>query len=320
MSFKNIKGQDRAIATLSKALQNDALAKAYLFSGPQGIGKRQVALALAATLNCEEGGSDACGRCGSCLKIKNNQHPDVRLIEDENNSLKIEQIRQMQREINLKPYEGRKKVYIIDNAHNLTAESSNALLKTLEEPPPESLIILVTFKPSLLFKTILSRCQMLFFSPLSRKELEVLLKGDYGLDTSRAHFLSYFCEGRLGDALRLKEAGFYQEKNRVIDDFALMRRHWPLEASAPETRDDFRKDINVLVSWFRDLYLLKTGVPEAEVINFDRRHELAKLADNYSFAELSGIFDFLSDAILHLEQNVNVKLLTSNLKVELWKG
>ncbi len=319
MSFKDIKGQDRVVAILREAIDNNSVAKAYIFSGPEGVGKKQVALALAAALNCEEARNDGCGKCASCRKIKNNQHPDVLFIEDKNNSLKIEDIRQMQRRINLKAYEGRKKVCILDNAHNLTAESSNALLKTLEEPPADSVIILVSSKPSLLFKTILSRCRVLRFYPLARKELEGVFRSDYGLDSSRAHFLSYFSEGRLGDALRLKDTGFYQEKNKVIDEFALGRQAGFGEPGAAQTREGLRRDVNILMSWFRDICLLKIGLPQAELINFDRRHELAKLADKYELSELNGIFDFLSNAILHLEQNVNVRLLVSGLKAELWK-
>jgi DNA polymerase-3 subunit delta' len=226
----------------------------------------------------------------------------------------------MQREINLKPYEARVKVYIIDDAHNLNAESSNALLKTLEEPPAHSVIILVSSKTSLLFKTVLSRCQIVRFYPLQRKELEKILKNDYGLDVSRAHFLSYFCEGRIGDALRLKDAGFYQDKNMVIDDFLLSCHQAASGASASQTREGLRRDINILISWFRDICFLKTGMPGEELINFDRRNELTKMAHDYTQAELERIINLLSDALLRLNQNINLKLLTSNLKAELWKG
>jgi len=335
MSFKDIKGQDKTIAILRKAIEDESVSQAYLFSGPAGIGKKQVALEFAAALNCQQGRADPCGKCSSCLKIKNSQHPDVRVIDADilvdisneqeknakalTNAIKIGHVRQLEKMISLRAYEGVKKVSIIDEAHNLTPSASNALLKTLEEPPRDSVIILVSSKPALLFKTIISRCQVLRFYPLPRKELELLLKGNYGLDSSQAHFLSYFCDGRLGDALRLEDLGFYQEKNKVIDEFALRQRAGIWESSLPETREGLRRDVNILMSWFRDLYLLKTGMPENEVINFDRRRELARTADSYSIAELNNTFDFLSDALLRVEQNVNVKLLFSSLKVELCK-
>ena len=106
----------------------------------------------------------------------------------------------------------------------------------------------------------------------------------------------------------------------MIDEFALKPRAGIWGPWGPETREGFRSDVNILVSWFRDLYLLKTGMPENEVINFDRRHELAKIADSYSIAELNSTFDFLSDALWRVEQNANVKLLVSILKVELCKN
>ncbi|MFA4984453.1 MAG: DNA polymerase III subunit delta' [Candidatus Omnitrophota bacterium] len=320
MSFKDIKGQDSSLELLRRAIQEDSVAKAYLFSGPEGIGKRRAALEFAKAVNCRDNDADSCGECGCCLKIDNNRHPDVRLIEGESGTIRIDDIRQMQREINLRPYDAQLKVYIIDNAHNLNAESSNALLKTLEEPPAHSVIVLVSSKPSLLFKTVISRCQIVRFYPLGRDRLEGILKSEYGLDVSRAHFLSYFCEGRIGDALRLKDAGFYQEKNRVIDDFLTSRHSVAPAVSVSQTREGLHRDINILIGWFRDICFLKTGMAGEELINFDRRNELAMMAQDYTQEQLSGIFDFLSEAHLRIDQNVNLKLLTSNLKAELWKG
>jgi len=233
----------------------------------------------------------------------------------DSNAIRIELIRQLQKEINLKPYEARKKVFIINDAHNLTAEASNALLKTLEEPPQDSLIILVTSKPGLLFKTVISRCKIIKFCPLKRSALQDLIGREYSCDENLAHFLAYFCEGKIGQALRLKDTDLLSQKNKIIDEIIL--RKDSLEYGPGPDREELRKYLNVLATWFRDIYMLKIGMPHAELINFDRRKELLKSMGLYSFAALNEIIRFVSDALLYLEQNVNPKLLLSNLKAAL---
>lgn len=319
MSFSAIKGQDRPVEVLKSYIKNSCLEGGYLFVGPEGVGKKMTALGLAETLNCSDSRVDTCGNCPSCLKIKNNQHPDVHIISNEDAQIKIDQIRQLQRDINLKAYEGAFKVFIIDNAHTLTAEASNSLLKILEEPPKKSVIILISDKPGLLFKTVVSRCKVLKFPALKRKILEGILKKDYKLDTGFAHFLAYFSEGRLGRALKLKDENMVVEKNHIIDKFILANRP-KLEGLAEQKREEVRKSLNLLAVWFRDIYLLKIGMPEEEVINSDRSAELMQSASRYSFLDLDRILTGISSALGYLEQNVNTRLLLYNLGIELWKA
>lgn len=291
----------------------------YLFTGPEGIGKKMAALALAKALNCPEAKTDACGHCASCLKIENGQHPDVHIITGEGAQIKIEAIRQLQKDVSLKAYEGVFKAFIIDNAHTLSAEAANCLLKILEEPPKKSLIILITDKPNLLFKTIISRCKTLKFLPLKREVLEAILKKDYKLDVQFAHFLAYFSEGRLGQALKLKDSGILAKKNNLIDKFVLASRP-DIDSMAAQDKEDVRFSLNLLAAWFRDIYLLKAGLPEQEVINSDRREDLTRSARGFSFLDLEAIFTNISTAISYLEKNVNTRLLLFNLRMELWKA
>lgn len=317
MSFQDIKGQDKAIGLLREFMKQGRLASSYLFLGPEGIGKNLTAKTFAKALNCENNLSDSCDRCSSCLKMEKLTHPDLHFISpslssntDKFEAIKIEDIRQLQRDINLKAYEAKKKIFIIDNAHNLTPEASNAMLKILEEPPPDSLIILISHKPSLLFKTIISRCQILKFYPLPREKLKEILKSNYGLDNHQAHFLAYFSEGRLGLALKLKDKDTLREKNRIIDEFGLYNRPH-LEDSLTQSREELRRSLNLLSVWFRDIYLIKAGIPNSEIINLDRRTELIRLTKRYSFSDLDKILKSISDALLYLERNINIKLLYS---------
>lgn len=323
MSFNSIRGQDSPIQILKDHIKHDRLAGAYLFTGPEGVGKGFSAAAFAKAVNCLNDNrihaSDCCDSCQSCLKIDNGRHPDVHIIDPEDSEIKIEFIRQLQHSINLKPYEARKKVFIINNAHNLNVASSNAFLKTLEESAGASLIILVTSKPSLLLKTIISRCRIIKFFPLSRTQVEDILNKEYSVDNDLAHFLAYFCEGRLGSALRLKGGGIFLLRNKVLDGFSLAVKGLPCNFPV-ENRQDMRNCLNILASWLRDMYILKTGIPVFELINADRKTELSGFTQHFSFSELDSILKFLSDSLLNLERNINIKLLHSNLKVELWKG
>lgn len=319
MTFKDIKGQEQAIQILKSHIDHSRLASAYLFVGPEGIGKCLVAKILAKVLNCLKTTSDSCDACASCLKIEHGQHPDVHIIDNQDAEIKIEDIRELQSKIGLRPYEGRYKVFIVKNAHNLNSASANAFLKTLEESPPHSLIILVTEKPALLLKTIISRCQIVRFYPLKRHEVEEALRRDYGLKDNLAHYLAYFCEGRIAHALRLKDRDMLEEKNRVIDEYTFLKDP-RREIQAVQNKEAMRDSLNILAAWFRDIYLLKSGVPHSELINLDRKNELLKIMQHFSFLDLEDRINFISEALFYLGHNVNIKLLQSNLRIKLWKG
>jgi len=318
MSFNSIKGQDKAINMLRGYIEQSRLEGGYLFAGPEGVGKKLVAKTLAKAVNCLSDNLDACEQCASCKKIENNQHPDVHFIEQADSEIKIEYIRGLQREMSLRPYEAKRKIFIIDNAHNLTAEASNCLLKILEEPPPSSLIILISDKPSLLFKTIISRCKVLKFPPFSRPALKEIIKNDYGLDNNTAHFLAYFSEGRLGRALKLKDTDIIREKNVIIDKLARFSKT-DLGNLDIQNKDQIRSYLNILATWFRDIYLIKIGMPHSEIINFDRKDELLKIMSRFSFSDLNYILSSISDSIVYLNQNINNKLVLYNLGVQLCK-
>ena len=320
MAFGEIKGQEKAIAILRRHLNNARVAGAYLFTGTDGIGKYMAARTFAKVLNCLESKDDSCDTCVSCRKIDKNGHPDVHFIDpQDSDTIKIEDIRQLKQNIGLRAYEAKFKVFVINDAHKLTAEASNALLKILEEPPGSSVIILVTAKPALLFKTVISRCQAVKFFPLERAKLENMLKENYNIEPDPAHFLAYFCEGRIGRCLKFNDPDLLKEKNTIIDIFTASRATNLDNLAKQNSKEDIRRYLNTLASWFRDLYLAKLGTPQAELINTDRREEIARSLDSYSWDKLEKIFKCISDSLLYLEQNINVKLTLSNLKAELWK-
>ncbi|OGS26570.1 MAG: DNA polymerase III subunit delta' [Elusimicrobia bacterium RIFOXYB2_FULL_48_7] len=178
MSFKDILGQDRAINLLQKQLSNNKVPHAYLFSGAEGTGRKKTALELAKALNCRNQDGCACDTCVSCKKTEGGNHPDVHLVDfnfqaalldedaEKQTRIKIETIKEAQKQISMKASEGRWKVFIIDPAEKMNAESANCLLKTLEEPPANSLMILVSSSNSSMPQTLLSRCQQIRFNRL----------------------------------------------------------------------------------------------------------------------------------------------------------
>ncbi|MDD5060641.1 MAG: AAA family ATPase [Candidatus Omnitrophica bacterium] len=303
MEFCNCLGQDRSIKIIKSYVEKSSFSGAYIFSGPEGIGKKMVALAIAQELNCSN----------------SLMHPDIHIIEKGLSQIKIEDIRDIQGQANLRPYEGKMKVFIIDNAHKLNQDAANSLLKVLEEPPKDTLIILITHKPQNIIKTVLSRCKQIKFPPMPREELENILVKNYSLEKSAAHFLSYYCEGRIGLALKLKDSPLFTEKNRIFDSFVLAQKNNEYNF-AGQNKEELHNFLNILASWFRDIYLLKAGMPENETIHLDRKADLARQAARFSFKQLDDIISAISGSLLYLEKNINSKLILHNLGAQLWKA
>src|SRR5689334_2021482 len=187
-------GHEWAVDFLRRSLAGARAAHAYLLSGPAGVGKALLALRLAQALNCERGGPDPCLACRACKRIERGNHPDVRvagmasqaagLKADEaarQKDLKIDTVRDWQSDISLRPYKGRRRVFILHDAERLTEAAANAMLKTLEEPPPYATIILVANSGGDLLPTIVSRCQPLRLRPVPRAKVVAALRERYAL-------------------------------------------------------------------------------------------------------------------------------------------
>ena len=319
MRFSDVLGHDRSLSIIKAYLANSSFSGAYIFSGPEGIGKKITAKIIAQQLNCTGQADRPCESCSSCLKIQKEEHPDLHIIQNGQSQIKMEDIRGILRQANLRPYEGISKVFIIDNAHKLNSEAANSLLKVLEEPPRDVLIILVTHKPQNIIKTVLSRCKEIKFSPLVRGQLETVLMNNYALDKTTAHFLAYYAEGRLGLALKLKDTPLLREKNKIFDSFILSSK--PLDHfMMNQSKEQVQVCLNILASWFRDIYLLKAGLSDKEVIHLDRHSDLLKLIPRFSFRQLDEIMATLAESSFYLEKNINSKLLLHNLGAQLWKA
>lgn len=216
MSFSDILGHERPKKILRNLILSNCVPHAFLFWGPSGVGKKTMAIELAKKLNCQTSTGDACDDCISCRKISQGIHPDVTLISPEGNSVGIDQIHILEKEVVLKPFEGKVKVYVLDGMEKLTQEAGNCLLKTLEEPPDKVVLILVSENKDILLKTIVSRCQIISFGYISKPQVVSFLKAKCGIADSDAEELAEFSGGSIGQALSFKEKDFFEEKKKFF--------------------------------------------------------------------------------------------------------
>lgn len=200
MTWEKIKGQEKAIEILKADIENNKVTPAYLFSGIEGIGKKLVALEFIKALNCENSTSSiSCETCNTCNKINKEIHPEVKTIASQNNIISIDQIRDLQKNLILRPLNIKIKCFIIEEAEKLTLESSNCFLKSLEEPPNKVIFILITSKRSLLLPTITSRCKEIKFTPISQNFQNEIFKS-WQLEENTINLLMDLCEGSPGKA------------------------------------------------------------------------------------------------------------------------
>ena len=328
MAFKDLKGQDKAIELFRNSVNRDRLAHAYLFFGPAGVGKGLFAKSLAKLLNCEkplkEKGLvvDCCDECVCCRRIDDFNHPDVHWIRSQAQSkrISIDAIRTLQKEISLKAYEGKFKVFIIEEAHEMTAEAANSLLKTLEEPPRGSLLVLTSNNLGRLLPTIISRCQVVKFYLLEYERLKQILIEDYRVKTDNAHFLSIASEGRLGQALDLKEKDSLNKKNRLIEQVCRSERRFSSnDIFNIKDKRGLAIQIKYLLNWFRDILIFKAGVAASSVINADRIEKIEARANSFSFQQLEQIITKIDQAHRLIEQNVNPKIALEVMLEEIAK-
>lgn len=319
--FNDILGQDKVLSLLISALANGTTTHAYLFTGTQGVGKTMAAVRFAAALNCEAKG---CGVCQPCRKTLAGAHPDVEVIAADGASLKIEQVRKLGRSIGLKPFEGRRKAYIIRDAHLMTIEAANALLKNLEEPPGYVTFILTAPGADGLLPTVVSRCQEVPFAAIKPALIERLLIDQNGLAADKAIVIAALASGSVAKAKRLaddekmvglrefvlRSAGVLKEGDitalfRFKDEvMGLLKGRGKAEGPAAIV-----EVVEVLASWYRDLLVFKeTGDPSL-LINRDYTADVATESASYGRKDLTAALEVLVEAAKDMRTNANKELL-----------
>ena len=328
MSFRELIGQRDARAVLQGALRSGCVAHAYLFVGPEGVGRRAAALAFAQALLCETGGDDACGTCPACRKIAAGSHPDLRIIAPggrtesgaERRAVGIEQIRDLKREASYPPYEARWKVFVIEDAEAMRAEAANSLLKVLEEPASQSVIILISESASAVLPTIVSRSQIVRFTFVPAAEIAAALTERAGVSAEQAPFLGALAGGRPGLALREAAEGgatleFRQEVVKTLEAVAAGGPVRRLEAAEAVSRqkDDLERWLDTALLWIRDVAVWQAAHDPALLVNLDRRDRIAAWGQR---ARPEGVRDAaaaIESAKTSLRSNVNPRLVLEHL-------
>ncbi len=322
-------GQDKILSLLDYSLKTDTIAHAYLLVGPRHVGKGTLAINLAQALNCD-GPELPCGQCRSCQRILEGKHADVTPIGlDSKTEIGIDDIRGLQRLANLPPYEGKCKVFIIDDAEYLSTEAANSLLKILEEPPPRIVWLLLAAEEEHLLPTVISRCQRLELKPVPSERVQEVLVNSYNVDANKAKLLTQLCHGRLGWAVSaLANDDILEQRSQRIARLVslLTPTSRSLEqrfAYAQELASQFSQNrragaeiIEIWLDWWRDLMLIKGGCQEA-VINVDYEIALEEQAGGLSLSEIKGFLANLCLLQEEISKNVNPRLALEWLMLNL---
>ncbi|MBW2108191.1 MAG: DNA polymerase III subunit delta' [Deltaproteobacteria bacterium] len=311
-TLESIVGQQRAVRFLSRAIEKDRLAHALLFSGIDGVGKQTAATATAMALNCtNRRAATACGACRSCRKIISGHHPDMIWIQPRGASIKIDQIRDVQKRLIFAPVEGRRRVVVINDAHTMNAEASNAMLKMLEEPPDNTHLILTAHQASDLLPTIVSRCQPVSFSPLSLDVITAQLTAAKGLDEQTAVAVALLAKGSLGRAMRADVGRWMAWRKKLMETITALcdSSVHALFAFAEELasdKDRLEDALDLIMFWFRDLLMAKV-CPE-KITNRDLQRLAERDSERFSIHDLVEKMTLVSETRQAITRNVNRRL------------
>jgi len=333
MSFQEIIGHDKQIEYLRNAMRNGRIAHAYLFLGKEGIGKRLVALNLAKALNCSRGNEDSCDTCPSCSKIDALHHPDVLLVGPQGQWIRIDQIRDLQRELNHRPYEGKKRVCILTRSERMRQEAASALLKTLEEPPLHTVLILLATNADLMLPTITSRCQRIHFEPLPLERVTEVVLSRLGLERKEAHILASLADGSLGKALQMDLDFVLRMRREIIGKIIALPSYGAgqilgLAEELATGNDDLPMLLTMVHAWYRDLLTYKERGGGSQLINIDLSGEIERAALGTDTPSLIHRMEVIRGALWNLDRNANRQITleamlldlctTGNLHGDMW--
>jgi DNA polymerase III subunit delta' len=332
MSFASLIGNERNKIILKRLLERGRISSSLIFAGPDGVGKRQFALTMAKAANCRQSASesgfatDSCDQCTVCRRIEQETYGDVTRIEPDGQFIKIGQTRALIDEVFYRPREGRQRFFLIDEADRLREESANSLLKTLEEPPHTSTIILLTSRPERLLPTIRSRAQRLNFTPLSVAEIEKYLAANYPRPAADNSLLARITGGRIGQATAFDLSVYRQERRALIEMIELMTngqdRFRLLKAAeylGKKERVEFEKNLDLLAILLRDLFLLSIADANQEIVNIDLIEQLRVLAKRAGTARLIDWANKFAEIRAQLRININRQLATEAALLSLSK-
>ena len=326
LRFASLLGHEKPKALLREAVAKNKLAHAYLFRGPDGVGKKRAALTLAAYINCKNPlENDSCGRCPSCRKYFSGNHPDLVLVEPDGAAIKIDQVRELKHQLTFPPLEAQTRVVIIEDIHTMRREAANSLLKTLEEPAAGDLLILTAEPAAKVLPTILSRCQTIPFGPLDHADMARVLMQECDIDRPLALTLAAVAEGSLGRAKLLWHENLLSLRQEAVEKLFLGQQSqaesianvFRLSEKVAALKENTGEFLDLLRLWFRDLILFAAAGPGAAVVNKDLEFSLPAAAQQWSLAQLHEKLHRLDLAERQLLRNCSRTLVLETLFFDL---
>jgi DNA polymerase-3 subunit delta' len=339
MAWSDVVGHEAVAEQFRESLTRGRLSHAYLLVGPEGIGKERFARELAKTVLCAQEADEACGACPACRKVEHGNHPDVTVVRRMEGSGKskrrsrilIDQVREeIQDVIAYKPFEGRRKVFIVSDADRMTEEAQNCLLKTLEEPPPSSLLLLVAARLEPFVDTVVSRCQVVRFRPLEPGQVEAILTEHLEVEPGPAAALARLSGGSPGRAVRFLESGAYATGTWLFEQLAergsatefelageLLDRSKEAGDSLEETRDQLRAVLELVTLAWRDGLLGRLGCPPEQLSWGEACPEVSAVLDGLSADDARGLVQASLAARERLDRNANIKLVLEKFVLDI---
>lgn len=314
MPFNDIIGHSKNIGMLQQLINQGRLPHALLFTGPEGIGKKLTAFGLAKALLCEKSENDYCDQCASCHRINQDNHPDVTIIRPEGNSIKIEQLRDWQKSLESRSYSGSWRTTIIDQAEKVSTSAANSILKILEEPPDDTLICLIAVEARDILSTIVSRCQILRFSPLARSDFIRIIMKHGRLTESQAALIYNLSKGQLSRGLAMD-----------LDNLIHTREQWRQffhstssdKRSCPQTDKASVMDaLEIIAHWWRDVILLQFGIEGSMLTNQDMLSEVKKEAGENTRSLVISRINLILQTMAAVEKNASPKMAIDSLLLQ----
>ena len=324
MSFLDIYGHERQIAILKKAMAQNRVGHAYLFSGINAAGKKTLACEFAKALNCETADSlqDACGKCSSCLKAQHKSHADMLFIEADGQFIRINSIREIQERMKFKPLEGRWRSVIIDDADKMNDHAANALLKTLEEPSASNILILISSRPYSMPATVISRCRHMRFSPLPTNDVARYLVEKKGIEQQKSALLAGLSGGSIGLALELDQEDIATYRAEIMQLLMNSKKDNPisllnLASFFGQDKKKIKQGLDIISSCFRDALIFKETRKNEMLINQDKSSFINRLAQKLSGEQIIQNIFLIAKAWDTIELNVNKTLTLETMAFKL---
>jgi len=305
-------GHQKVLITLQAAIKNDNVIHAYIFEGPDGVGRRETALSFSSMLMCEAD-DGPCGKCKSCQLFQQSSHPDFQEIYLEDKSISVEDVRNILKGLVIKPLYSKYKVFIINDADNMTVQAQNALLKSLEEPPPYVVFILTVQSGAAMTQTIRSRCQRILFNKFDYEDIMEILETKYGNRKPGWDFIISYADGVIGTAIYLVDSPQYlQIRDGVLESvtellFSQDADLFKLYEIFEKNNDKIDYILRVLLLFFRDIMIYNQTADFSILINSDKKDMIVKNA-SVSLSSLIKCIHAIWDAKRGLEVNANFQL------------